>query len=87
MPSPTGANLDYSLLDQLEFPFTPDIIISPSTLGAFARTIDSDSVCVNPGLACRKAARGTVALLSFNPPAANGRECIAERVRVDFIQL
>lgn len=86
MPSATGANLDYSLLDQLEFPFTPDIIVSPSALAPFARTIDSDSVCLNPGPICRKAARGTAALLSFNQSKSVGRDCVAERLRVDFIQ-
>ncbi len=86
MPSATGANLDYSMLDQLEFSFTPDVIVSPSALAPFARAIDSDSVCLNPGSVCRKAARGTAALLSFNQSKSNGRDCVAERLRIDFIQ-
>ena len=65
MPAAQNANLDFNLLDQLEFPFTPDIIVSPSSLGAFARVIDSTSgtVCVNPGNICRKNGLGTAALL------------------------
>lgn len=88
MPASTGANLDYSQLEKLELFFTPDIIISPSSLGAFARSINtSDAVCLNPGLFCRKAALGTAALLSFNPPPLNSQEdCVSERLRVDFIQ-
>lgn len=86
MPAATGANLDYSMLEELELPFTPDILISPSALGAFARTIDSDSVCLNPGLFCRKAAIGTAALLSFNRPMESNSDSIAQRVRIDFIQ-
>ena len=86
MPAATGANLDYSMLDQLEVPFTPDILISPSSLGAFARTIDNDSVCLNPGLFCRKGSLGTVALLSFNRPMETDRDSIPQRLRVDFIQ-
>lgn len=89
MPAGHGANLDYSLLDQIELPFTPDVLISPSSLGAFARSIDSDSVCINPGLFCRKAALGTAALLSFNAPKAsadNFFDSVAQRLRVDFIQ-
>jgi len=86
MPAATGANLDYSALEDIELPFTPDIIISPSSLGAFARTIDNDSVCLNPGLFCRKASIGTAAILSFNRPMETKEDSIAQRVRIDFIQ-
>ena len=86
MPAASSANLDYSLLDQLELPFTPDVLISPSCLGAFARTIDNDSVCLNPGILCRKASLGTAALLSFNSPRHKENDSVADRLRVDFIQ-
>lgn len=86
MPAATGSNLDYSMLEDIELPFTPDILISPSSLGAFARTIDSDSVCLNPGLFCRKSSLGTAALLSFNRPMESNRDSIPQRLRIDFIQ-
>ena len=89
LPAAQSANLDFSLLDQLEFPFTPDLIISPSSLGAFARVIDSTSgtVCINPGYFCRKNGLGTAALFSFNPPKLVGElDLVSERLRVDFLQ-
>lgn len=87
MPPAHGANLDYSLLPEIELNFTPDVIITPSTLGAFARAIDADTVCLNPGQLCRKGSMGTAALLSFSAPKAAGEaDCVAERLRVDFIQ-
>jgi hypothetical protein len=86
IPAAHGANLDYSMLEDIELPFTPDILISPSTLGAFARTIDHDSICLNPGLFCRKASLGTAAIISFNSPMGSNTDSMAQRVRIDFIQ-
>ena len=89
MPTAHSANLDYSMLEELEFPFTPDVLISPSALGAFARSIEDASLCcINPGQFCRKTCLGTAALLSFNPPKQAGPEDsnISNRLRVDFIQ-
>ena len=87
MPAAQSANLDYSMLEELELPFTPDVLISTSSLGAFARTIDSSVCCLNPGIFCRKSSLGTAALLSFNPPKQIGEvDSITERLRIDFIQ-
>lgn len=87
LPAAQGANLDFSLFEQLEFPFTPDLIISPSSLGAFARAIDSGTVVINPGYFCRKNGLGTAAFLAFNPPNLVGKgDSVSERLRVDFLQ-
>lgn len=90
LPAAPGANLDYSRLEDLEWTLTPDIIISPSDLGSFAKSVDSgSSVCINPGRACRKNALGGVALLTINPPELSEykSDLISSRLRVDFINL
>lgn len=91
MPAAYGANLDYSRLEDIEMQLTPDIILTPSDLGSFARPLDGGvSVCVNPGRACRKSALGSFALLTISPPPALSDEkadLVPSRLRVDFLSL
>lgn len=90
MPAAYGANLDYARLEDLELQLTPDILLSPSDLGSFARSLDvGASVCVNPGRACRKSALGSVALLTVSPPdfSSEKADLISSRLRVDFLNL
>lgn len=88
MPAGHGANLDYQMLESLEMMFTPDILISPSQLNAFARAIDNNSVvCLNPGPLCRKNSVGMAALMSIGSPHMQGlQDNIANRLRIDFMQ-
>ena len=52
----------------------PDVLVLPSHLDAFARTVDS-VVAVNPGCVCRKAGYGTFAEVWIGPIGeANGAD-------------
>ena len=90
MPAAYGANLDYNRLEGVEIQLNPDILLCPSDLGNFARSLDSgSSVCINPGRSCRKSGLGSLALLTISAPqfAPNKSDVISSRLRVDFLNL
>ena len=75
-PAPSGVNIDYNLLHDLEFSEYPDLYICPSQLGCFARSIEP-TIYINSGQLCRSASLGTTALVTV----------IDGDARVDFYQL
>ncbi len=90
MPAAFGANLDYARLESVELHLNPDILICPSDLGNFARSLDSGaSICINPGRACRKSATGSIALLTISAPQLSEEKAdlVSSRLRVDFLNL
>lgn len=67
-PASSAVPLDGSLLDGialLDMGRTPtvDVLVTPSKLKAFTKTVDGGAVTVNPGLLCRGSSGGTYAEL------------------------
>jgi DNA polymerase alpha subunit B len=65
-PSQT-ANLDLKRMDQWKMPCQPDLLILPSKLTSFARTVLGSSVVVNPGHLSRDTTGGTFAIMEVHP--------------------
>lgn len=65
-PATEKVPLDASLLDGVQIPHlegasTVDILVMPSKLKAFAKSVDAGAVAINPGLLCRGSYGGTYA--------------------------
>lgn len=65
-PSTAAVPLDTSYLSELNIPdiegyATVDILMTPSRLQAFAKSVDGGAVAINPGLLCRGSTGGTYA--------------------------
>ena len=60
-------NLDLKRRDQWKMPRQPDILVVPSKLTAFARSILGSTVVVNPGHVSRDTTGGTYAVMDVHP--------------------
>ena len=69
-PGPTKTNLDLKHMDQWKMPCAPDLLILPSKLTPFARSVlDNNTVVVNPGHLTRNTSGGTYAVMEIHPMA------------------
>ena len=68
-PPDVTACLDARHGEALTLDRTPDVLILPSDLKAFAETVEGDVVCVNPGRLARGNVGGTLAKLVIHPLA------------------
>ncbi len=84
-PAAHSIALDYNYQEGLEFPFKPDLFITPSALRHFAK-VCSKSVVVNPGQFCRKQSLGSAAHIIVHPSNDPSAVDISSRTRVDIIQ-
>jgi DNA polymerase alpha subunit B len=66
-PPSMGVNLDWKKRSQWKMPCQPDVLIVPSKLACFAKTILSHTVVVNPGHLTRETTGGTYALMEVHP--------------------
>ena len=67
-PAAVGTNLDLKHMDQWKMPCAPDLLILPSKLAPFARTVlNNSTVVVNPGHLARERMGGTYAALDIHP--------------------
>jgi DNA polymerase alpha subunit B len=94
---PAGAttNLDLKRMDQWKMPCQPDVLIVPSKLTCFARTVLESTLVVNPGHLTRDTTGGTFALMEVHPikretlESAGGEDVelqhgVHERTRVEI---
>jgi DNA polymerase alpha subunit B len=90
-----AANLDLKHMDQWSMPVRPDLLIVPSKLTCFARTVLDGTVVVNPGHLSRGTTGGTYALMEVHPikretlESAGGADVemehnIQDRIRVEI---
>jgi len=69
-PASAKTNLDLKRIDQWKMPCAPDLLILPSKLTPFARTVlDNSTVVVNPGHLTRDRMGGTYAAMDIHPIA------------------
>jgi len=69
-PASSNTNLDLKHMDQWKMPCAPDLLILPSKLTPFARTVlDNSTVVVNPGHLTRDRMGGTYATMDIHPIA------------------
>lgn len=69
-PAAGKTNLDLKRMDQWKMPCAPDLLILPSKLTPFARSIlDNSTVVVNPGHLTRDRIGGTYAAMDIHPIA------------------
>lgn len=62
-----AANLDLKHMDQWRMPCQPDLLIVPSKLTCFARTVLDGTVVVNPGHLARGTTGGSYAIMEVHP--------------------
>lgn len=98
-PAAPGTNLDLKRMQQWAMPALPDLLIVPSRLTSFARTVlDKSTVVVNPGRLVRDTTGGTYARLQVFPIERESLEnagsddvevphAIAERSRVEILRI
>jgi DNA polymerase alpha subunit B len=90
-----AANLDLKHMDQWSMPCQPDVLIVPSKLTCFARTVLNGTVVVNPGHLSRGITGGTYAVMEVHPikretlETAGGGEVemehnVQDRIRVEI---
>lgn len=98
-PPPASANmatnLDLKHMEQWSMPCQPDLLIAPSKLTCFARTVLEDTVVVNPGQLTKGTTGGTYAIMEIHPlkretlEAAAGtnvemKHSLQDRIRVEI---
>lgn len=66
-PPSQNANLDMKHMDQWTMPCQPDLLIIPSKLTSFARSVLGSSVAINPGHLSRDTTGGTFAMVEVHP--------------------
>lgn len=66
-PPSLEMNIDLKKLGQFSMPFQPDILITPSKLNPFARTVLDSTIVVNPGLLTKAGTGGTYATMQVHP--------------------
>ena len=64
---PPSANLDLRRMHEWTMPVQPDLLIVPSKLTSFVRTVLESTVVVNPGHLSRGTTGGTYALMDVHP--------------------
>eukprot|EP00571_Detonula_confervacea_P012384 CAMPEP_0172302316 /NCGR_PEP_ID=MMETSP1058-20130122/4034_1 /TAXON_ID=83371 /ORGANISM="Detonula confervacea, Strain CCMP 353" /LENGTH=749 /DNA_ID=CAMNT_0013012741 /DNA_START=64 /DNA_END=2313 /DNA_ORIENTATION=- len=79
-PAAKGASLDLSKSKQWEMPIQPDILIVPSKLASFARTVLDTTIVVNPGELTKNTTGGTYAVVDVHPMK---RETLESGMAVD----
>jgi len=93
-PSPQ-VNLDLKRMNQWSMPRTPDILIVPSKLTCFARSVLDSTVVLNPGRLTRETTGGNYAVMDIHPMKretlenAGGSDIqmehrVHDRIRVDI---
>ena len=65
---PPGVNtpIEVEQVKHLVFEKTPDILVTPSDLTVFAKSI-SGCICINPGTICKASTGGTFASITIDP--------------------
>ena len=98
-PASADTNLDLKRMDQWKMPCAPDLLILPSKLAPFARTVlNNSTVVVNPGHLARDRMGGTYASLDIHPIARDllenaGGDDVAmkhnlqDRTRVEILRI
>ncbi|KAI9594523.1 DNA polymerase alpha subunit B N-terminal-domain-containing protein [Syncephalis fuscata] len=96
-PPALGESVDMQRLEALAIHQQPDLLIIPSQLRHFCKTIGTESLCVNPGRLSRKQTGGTYARITVHPfsaelfytTEANRRltHKFAERTKVEIIRI
>lgn len=94
-PPDVTACLDARHGEALTLDRTPDVLILPSDLKAFAETIEGDVVCVNPGRLARGNIGGTLAKMVIHPlaeaDASNDESLhphdVHHRCRIDVLKI
>jgi len=76
-PTPDKISLDYEQLGRIQFPFQPDIMISPSDLVPCVRSLSDESFFLNPGRLTKGRGGGSYALVQFN---SNGHKIKINKV-------
>lgn len=66
-PAAPGTNINLKKMNKWKMPSQPDILIIPSKLTSFARTVLDSTVVVNPGHLCRDTTGGTYAIMEVHP--------------------
>ena len=93
-PPSREANIDFSAANGLNMDFTPDILILPSSLRFFAKTVEK-TICINPGQMAKKNSPGTFSKLTIHPiPRSQipDDECdmasfVHQRTRVEILRI
>lgn len=68
-PPAPSMNLDLQYMDQWSMPCQPDMLIIPSKLACFSRTVMDSTIVVNPGRLTRDTVGGTYAMMEVHPIA------------------
>jgi DNA polymerase alpha subunit B len=66
-PPAPDTNLDLKRMGQWKMPCQPDLLIVPSKLACFARTVLESTVVVNPGHLGKGTTGGTYAMMEIHP--------------------
>ena len=66
-PPPLGTNLDLRQMKYCKMPCRPDVLILPSKLTCFARTVCDTTMVVNPGHLVKGSTGGTYAVIHLHP--------------------
>ncbi|KAG0052842.1 DNA-directed DNA polymerase alpha subunit pol12 [Gryganskiella cystojenkinii] len=66
LPSEIESGVDYDQFDLMDFKVCPDVVILPSKLRHFAKTVDN-VIMINPNQVCKGQAGGTFAILTIHP--------------------
>ena len=66
-PASYPTNLDLTMIKNWEVPCRPDVLILPSKLIPFAKSLPEDAIVVNPGLLTKGNTGGTYAMLEVEP--------------------
>jgi len=69
-PPSVNVNFDYTHIDQTALPVTPDILIAPSDLRYFVKSV-KNSLVVNPGKLTKFNSGGTYARITVHGPRRN----------------
>lgn len=94
-PPAQGTNLDLKHMSKWNMPCQPDLLIVPSKLTSFARTVLGSTVVINPGHLSKNTTGGTYAVMDIHPipretlENAGGDDVeiehnISERLRVEI---
>jgi len=85
-PPHESSQLDLTHPEQLEFPFTPDILMLPSDLALFAKNV-KECLCVNPGRITKGKIAGTYGKFTTYPRQSDSDESrVVSRTRVDIVR-
>ena len=66
-PPAPSMNMDFQYMDQWSMPCQPDLLLVPSKLACFSRTVMDTTIVVNPGRLTRDTAGGTYATIEVHP--------------------